>query len=135
MTANAHPDDRVWSWSRLSMLMVAVFALQIVLVFWMSEPARATSPVKKGDITFRVVAVPLQQEDLFDNLLSTDPTMFVLPAEDTFSGKAWLKRKPITYDPPDWDEPPRWLPLNQEQLGGTFLKFVETNSGATVQLA
>jgi hypothetical protein len=68
--------------------------------------------------------VPGGLEDL---LAIQDPTLFILPHRDNFSGDVWLKMEPRTFSPTNWTEPTRPLELSREQLGAAFAVFMETN--------
>jgi hypothetical protein len=57
-----------------------------------------------------------------------DPTLFALPHARGFAAVAWREMPPMVFPPLRWSEPPRWLALPVEQLTGTFLHLVQTNS-------
>jgi TonB family protein len=70
-------------------------------------------------------AIPSGSEEL---LALQDPTLFVLPHRDNFSGEAWLKAPAQEFAPTNWTEPPLPLPLPPEELGAAFATFMQTNS-------
>lgn len=110
--------------SRIKMwfAIVAVFAAQVGLTFWLGTPP----PVKH----FQPPVLPVihmadsRSQDL---LAINDPTLFVLPHRDNFSGDAWLKMVPRKFSPTNWTEPARPLELPREQLGSAFVAFMQTN--------
>jgi hypothetical protein len=112
-----------WSRRRLLISMAVVFALQAGLIFWLSGKSDATprpattSPVLRFD-RFRPAAL-LELED---------PTLFVLPNHETFSGRAWMQVPRQQFQSRDWTEPPRWLPLPVQQLGAAFMEFAERHA-------
>jgi hypothetical protein len=107
---------------KLWLAIVLVFAAQVGLTFWLGNPP----PVKH----FQPTAVPVVYiaDDRYRDLLAiSDPTLFILPHQDNFSGEAWLKMAPRTFTPTNWTEPARPLELPREQLGATFVAFMQTN--------
>ncbi len=99
-----------------------VFAAQVGVAFWLGNPP----PVKQ----FHPPPAPvihMAASGSQDLLAVMDPTLFVLPHRDTFSGGAWLKMTPSTFSPTNWTEPARPLELARERLGATFVAFMQTN--------
>lgn len=63
-----------------------------------------------------------------------DPTLFALPHQHDFSILAWSKM-PQTEQPSfRWSEPPRYLPLAEDQLGIMLHNFLLTNLVSGIQL-
>jgi hypothetical protein len=62
-----------------------------------------------------------------DFLAIHDPTLYILPHRENFSGDAWLKMEPLKFSPTNWTEPTRPLELQKEQLGTAFVAFMQTN--------
>jgi hypothetical protein len=63
-----------------------------------------------------------------DSFAVSDPTVFVLPHANGFSGEAWLNNLPhLTYRPADWTEPARPLAFAPAALGDSFTAFIATN--------
>jgi len=107
---------------KLWLAIAVVFAAQVALTFWLGNPP----PVKH----FQPPVVPIV--NLADNrsrdlLAINDPTLFILPHRDNFSGDAWLKMEPRKFTPTNWTEPARPLELPKEQLGAVFVAFMQTN--------
>jgi hypothetical protein len=105
-----------------------VFAAQLGLVFWLGNPP----PVKH----FQPASVPviyIPDSRYRDLLAISDPTLFILPHLDNFSGDAWLKMAPRKFSPTNWTEPTRPLELPKEQLGATFVAFMQTNRSRRFQ--
>lgn len=107
---------------KMWLAVAVVFAAQVGLLFWLGNPP----PIKH----FQPPAVPMiytadrRSQDL---LALYDPTLFILPNQDNFSGDAWLKMSPRKFSPTNWTEPARPLELPQEQLGAAFVAFMQTN--------
>jgi hypothetical protein len=105
-----------------------VFTLQVALVFWLSDhspmtiqkPAAAPVVRLSGDVPEVLLALE-------------DPTLFVLPHEQGFSGAAWMEIRGQPFHSKIWTEPPRWFPLPTNELGAAFARFVQTNSMASFQ--
>ncbi len=110
--------------SRMKLWVAAglVFAAQVGVAFWLGNPA----PMKQ----FHPAPAPviyMAPDGSRDFLAVADPTLFILPHRDNFSGDAWLKMSPRTFTPTNWTEPARPLELAREQLGATFVAFMQTN--------
>lgn len=101
---------------------ILVFAAQIGLLFWVGNPPPFKPPAPPPGPKIHLDADGSQEW-----LSLQDPTLFVLPHRENFSGAAWVKIKPLEFTPTNWDEPPRPLPLAQEQLGATFTEYMQTN--------
>src|SRR5262249_42895024 len=100
-----------------------VFAAQVGLLFWLGNPP-ATPRVRLPDPPV-VHAIPSGSEEL---LALQDPTLFVLPHRDNFSGEAWLKIPAQQFAPTNWTEPALPLSLSLEELGAAFATFMQTNA-------
>lgn len=124
-TTVADPD--AWSPRRRWITIGAIALAQIGLLFLFAERASSNPRAKNRD-ELRVLLNPFSEEQLSQSLLASDPTLFVLPSPQGFSGAAWLAFKPREYQPLDWDESPRWLSANPGELGKTFIRFIQTNS-------
>ena len=99
-----------------------VFAAQIGLLFWLGNPP-ATPTVRLPDPPV-IHAIPGGSEEL---LALQDPTLFVLPHRDNFSGEAWLKTPAQQFAPTNWTEPALPLELSPAELGAAFASFMGTN--------
>ena len=97
-----------------------VFAAQVAIVFWMGNP-----PASK-----RLPPPPvpvIHMTEASELLALQDPTLFVLPHRENFSGAAWLNVAPRNFSPTNWTEAPRPLELPEQQLGAAFVAFMQTN--------
>lgn len=109
---------RVGLWTAVAF----VFALQVALAFWLGNPP-AVKPVAPS--TGPVIR--MSADSSRELLAVEDPTLFVLPHRDNFSGEAWLKMPSQPFPTTNWNEPARPLDLRVEQLGAAFLAFMQTN--------
>lgn len=99
-----------------------VFAAQVALLFWLrTPPAPPAPPVDAAP------AIDMHVKGSEELLALQDPTMFILPHRENFSGAGWLKEPRMKFTPTNWTEPPRPLPLRPQQLGETFTAFMQTN--------
>lgn len=122
----AIPDSaaaRQWSWA-----VGLVFGGQLLLVFLLSDRAPITPRPTADAITFSLALDSAANARLNDPLLVGDPTLFALANPRGFSGRAWLTTPSLEHPLAAWTEPPRWLPATATQLGGVFVRFVETNA-------
>ena len=112
------PSSRI----RFAAAVAGLFLLQVGLIFWLGErtPAKTGPPLVES--AFRQVPLELQHD-----LVIERPALFALPAMEGFSGEGWLTSKAWLTPPMRpfaWTEEPRWLPLDLQQLGGTFSPLV-----------
>lgn len=106
----------------LWVVIALVFAAQVGLIYWLGNPPPAAS--------FQAPAAPvihLGASGSQELLALQDPTLFVLPHRDNFSGAGWLKITNQEFAPTNWSEPARPLELPLEQLGAAFATFMQTN--------
>jgi len=122
------PPPALWSPRRWVWLIVAGTAGHAALVFWLAE--RPQPPSSNLDRAFAVALSPESRGpgDPLDRAALSDPTVFALPHPRAFSGGAWLRSEPFLSASHHWEEPPDWLPLNLEDLGRTFSRYLATNS-------
>jgi hypothetical protein len=114
----------------LWLAVAVVFVIQVALLFLVGNPPPA-APLQ----TPAAPKIYLSAKGSEELLALQDPTLFVLPHRDNFSGDAWLKIPTLKFAPTNWTEPPRPLSLPVEQLGATFVTFMKTNPPPRYQLA
>jgi hypothetical protein len=100
-----------------------VFAAQVAVLYWLGNPP----PVKPRPIAIAPV-VHMAGEGSRELLALQDPTLFVLPHRENFSGPAWLNVPPRKFSSTNWTEPPRPLELSPQALGAAFVEFIRTNA-------
>ena len=122
MTAESTVESRFWPRARWGLALVLVLAMQMGFIFAFSDRSPVASPQKKLSPTIRLATGT--RDEL---LLLSDPTLFVLPHRQGFSGETWLKIPPLTTSPFQWTEARQWLKLGEEELGATFNHFMGTN--------
>jgi TonB family protein len=101
-------------------MILLVFALHVGLIFALSD-RRATVPRSVKVARLRLVS------EGGELLALGDPTLFALPHSKGFSAPVWLPIRRIEFAPFKWTEAPRFLALPVEQLGSTFMQFMQTN--------
>jgi len=99
-----------------------VFAAQVALLWWVGNP-----PPRKSRTLPPAPVFHIAEPGSRDLLALQDPTLFVLPHRENFSGDAWLKIVPRKFSPTNWTESPRPLELSPQELGAAFIAFIETN--------
>jgi TonB family protein len=97
----------VWKPRRWWGLIVGVFALQLGLIYWLSDRTpmrvRSTQPLP----TLRVAGT----SSAWTNWLAlADPTVFALPNAHNFSELAWLRSTPADLRDLGWTTEPQWQP-------------------------
>ena len=99
--------------------MLAVFAGQLGLIFWLSDRAPIRALPAAGGPTLRL-AGPGSAEIL----ALEDPTLFALPHRQGFAGQAWLTTTWTTNRSYLCPDEPTWLQLEPLELGAAFNQFV-----------
>jgi hypothetical protein len=105
-----------------------VFAAQVAVVFWLGNPP-AAAPTQRT----AAPVIHLAGKEWQELLSLEDPTLFVLPHRNNFSGAVWVKNTPQPFEPTNTPEPPRPLALAPEELGAAFSIFMETNPAPRFQ--
>jgi len=112
-----------WSRRRWCLSIALVLVFQTVLVFVLE---RHSTGVRHKTVAMPVIH--LRDDISLEQFGVGDPTVFVLPHRNGFSGEAWLNHLPsVDFQPPDWTEPPRALPFAAEALGANFKEFIIAN--------
>lgn len=125
---NAAPiEPRTWPRHRWGSLIALVFAAHVGLIFALGD-RKTIVPRQPGPAPeLRLATGPSEL------LALNDPTLFARPHPKGFAAAAWLQISQAEFPPFRWTEPPRWLALPVEQLGTTFLRFVQTNTFARIE--
>ncbi|MEY2467127.1 MAG: hypothetical protein QOD03_1648 [Verrucomicrobiota bacterium] len=126
LASSGSAGDARWSRGRLAAAIAIVFAGQLVLIFWL-QGRPADVPIKHA----AVPAIHWTANGPGELLALQDPTLFVLPHREGFSGEAWLKTAALTNQTPVWSEPLRPLTLAAQNLGTTFQQFILENPPRT----
>lgn len=122
MTADPSVEEHSWPRARWWLALVLVMALQLGFIFVLSDRSPVVVQKTRPAPTIHVAS------DEPDELLQlSDPTLFVLPHQQGFSGETWLKIPTLAASSNQWTEPRRWLLLEEETLGTTFSQFMTTN--------
>ena len=111
-----------WPRRRWGLTVLAVFAGQLGLIFWLSDRAPFRVLPAAGGPTLRL-AGPGSAE----LLALEDPTLFALPHRQGFAGQAWLIPTWTTNRSFSSPDQPAWLQLEPLELGAAFNQFVATN--------
>ena len=117
-----------WSSRRWIYTVAAVFLLQVGLLLYLGQRAKPLPARPTFRTAVYLVVDPTSNEQLSRLPTLSDPTLFALPAEDGFSGPAWLLPAPIEFQPKRWSEPIRWLDVDEQSLGGEFARFVASSA-------
>ena len=125
----AIPELRGWSGRRWLGFIALVFGLHVGLIFALGS--------RKPVLPRRVEHAPALQlaTRWSEGQLLEDPTLFALPHPRGFAGASWLPVPQLEFPPFRWTEPPRLLELPVDELGGGFLRYVQTNRTVRLGLA
>ncbi|MFM2295268.1 MAG: hypothetical protein RLZZ350_1681 [Verrucomicrobiota bacterium] len=115
------------NWSRLRWLGVValIFAGQLAFI-WLLGARQPNTPRRAWTApeTLLVADVPFPLAEF------SDPTLFVLPHTQSFSGQARTLTPRPQFTSAGWDEPFRWLPVNEEKLGQSFRQLLADNTAS-----
>jgi hypothetical protein len=103
-----------------------LFLVQALLAWRLSDASPRVVREESRWIVSRLVP-PVVSPDLAALLQLNNPTLFVLPSRDGFSGRVWLEVRPLQHRSPGWSNPPQWLALKPEELLADFARFGGTN--------
>jgi TonB family protein len=119
---SAPAESQPWSWRKWWGVVLGLFGLQALLLVWFG----ARGPVKPRPVS-PSPQLKLASAAARGVLALSDPTLFAQGHARGFSGAGWMTIPAPEYQPPEWTEPPRWLALDSQQLGGDFRRFVQTH--------
>ena len=126
---SAPVETQAWSRQRWWVAIALVLALQVALVFVLENRATPV-PVK----TIATPVIHWRENVSFAPLAVSDPTLFVLPHREGFSGAAWLDKIPTNdFSPAEWSAPPLWLTNSASTLGANFKDFMAANAAPSFQ--
>ncbi len=117
MTSALEPVS--WNRRRWGGMIAFVFVVQLALIFWLGDrnPIHPRPPA-------HAPGLQLVDSSCADLLALSDPTLFALPHPEGFSGRAWLEIRDQHFEPFEWTEELRWLPLPVHELGAGLKRLV-----------
>jgi hypothetical protein len=118
---------RPWSRSRWFISILMVFAAQVGLLFALRSRTPMVPPAPAPALSISVATEPAEI------LALNDPTLFLLPHREGFSGEAWRKTPRLEFQPADWSERPRLLPWTGQPPGGDFAISIRSNAVTAFQ--
>jgi hypothetical protein len=129
MTNEERSKDLIWSCERWFLTVTVIFAVQVVVVFWLSARQSTSFGTDTGD--FQTYYQPPVLTDSVNTLLQLlDPSLFARARTVGFSGDIWMKQKPVAHSSQGWTEEPHFLRFDEEQLLGDLAEFGQgANSG------
>jgi hypothetical protein len=128
-------ESQPWAWHRWVYTTLGLFAVQVGLVWLMSESTPHPKASPTWPTAIHLAADPWAAKQVLEWPGLEDPTLFALPHQHGFSGGAWLRYEPMSYEQKDWTEPPAWLRVDQTQLGGGFRQLMSSNLWPPVLIA
>lgn len=121
---------RRWAWA-----LVLSLGIQVALLFYLGQRPKRPPPPPGFGADISLAADPWSAEQLARLPTLSDPTLFALPSQHGFSGKAWLSFAPLAHEPAPWTEPPCWLGVSTQELGRVFSALLATNARAPLLVA
>lgn len=122
--------EQPWSRQRWAGLLIVLLGAQLFLLGWFG----ARTPLQPRSIS-SAPQFQLADETSTAVLAITGPMLFAQGHPQGFSGSTWMSVPVPDYQPPDWSEPPQWLPLDAQQLGMGFRRFLQTNPPVALAFA
>jgi len=119
---NGVPPDAPWSRRKWISLIVASFLAHLALILLLGErpgPPRPPGPGFQAALAESLTASLVQRPDF------EDPALFALPNRRGFSGVGWMQLPALQHQYHEWSEEQRWLSLPAEELGQTFVVYVQ----------
>ncbi len=123
------PAEQRWSPRRWTITVAVLFLGQLALSWQISDRAPLVPRTEHRPLNARLAPAGISPE-LAALLKQNNPTLFVLPSREGFSGSAWLEVRPLQHRAPGWTNPPQWLRLKPEELLTEFQRFDATNQPA-----
>jgi hypothetical protein len=127
--------NQSWCWRRWSVYVALIFAIQFVLIYFLSKRIPGGTSSQLSDFHFEIFPQPVSEKQLAEMYLDSDPTLFALPSLSGFSGKAWLETPARNYNLAEHTQPPFWLALDPRRLGNAVVQFSRTNISSALGLA
>jgi hypothetical protein len=111
-----------WSRSRWFVAILAVFIVQAGLLFAFHSRTPIVPPAPSP---VPALGFGTGVEEI---LALNDPTLFLLPHREGFSGEAWLKTSRLEFQSVDWSERPRLLTWTGRPPGEDFGNSIQSNA-------
>ncbi len=113
-----------WPLRRWALLVAIVAAAQLGIIFLFGD-YRLPSPRKAAPSPTVAVA----RNSSSELLALSDPTLFALPHEKSFAGRAWMNPPPFPQTTNVVADEPFWLAMPVQRLAEGFADFLESHSG------
>ena len=126
---SASLELRPWTGRRWWGIIALVFTVQLGLIFWLGSrnpiyplPPRSAATLSLGD------PAPTDLQAF------NDPTLFILPHPEGFSGPVWGKTYRPEFRPFEWSAPANHFPLAIERLSTVLNQLFQASDFPAVQL-
>jgi hypothetical protein len=128
MTA-ASVELRPWAGRRWWGVVALIFIVQLAAIFWLGSrtPIYPRPPTAAASLS---LAGPAPTELQAFN----DPTLFILPNPEGFSGAVWRSTPGPEFRPFEWSAPANHFPLAIERLGPVLNQLFQANEFPALQL-
>ncbi len=120
------PRETKWSRERWFLTVAIVFAVQVVLVIWLSGRKDLPVAVDSQKLLTHYYTAEMSEE-LMPLLTLLDPTMYARADREGFSGPVWLNVSPVEHRSAGWSDPPQFLKFKQERLLSELEQFGRSN--------
>ena len=125
----ASVELRPWPLRRWGVTVALIFGVQLGLIIWLGSTApihpRPAAPAPTLRLTGQAFA---------ELRALNDPTLFILPHPEGFSGPAWRRTTRPEFRPFEWSAPTNHFPLGIDRLGTVFNRLFETGDLPALQL-
>ena len=121
------PEGKRWTPRQWAWIIGGGVLVHVLLIWFLGERAQPVGIAPSPDPWLRLAVDEASIKAVAVNSLLIDPTLFALPNPNGFSGGAWLRPERAELKESSWTEPPLYLPIDTNELGTIFLRFLETN--------
>jgi hypothetical protein len=118
-----------WPLRRWGAMIALIFGGQLGLIFWLGS----TEPLRPR-LTTAALDLQLAGQASAELQALNDPTLFILPHPQGFSGPVWLRIQTPVFRSFEWSAPDNQLVLPLDQLGAAFNPLVEKSDFTGLQL-
>jgi hypothetical protein len=126
---SASLELRPWTMRRWGGMVALVFIVQLGLIFWLGS-RNSIYPLPPRSATTLSLGGPAPTELQVFN----DPTLFILPHPEGFSGPVWGKTYRPEFRPFEWSAPANHFPLAIERLSTVLNQLFQSSDLPVVQL-
>jgi hypothetical protein len=125
---SASVESAPWGRRRWWAVVALVFIVQLALIFWLGGRAPTSPRQPTTPITLRLDGPAPTKLEAFD-----DPTLFILPHPEAFSGPVWGRTPRQEFHRYEWSDSAKAFSGATNQLGAAFSQLFQTSESPTLR--